>query len=79
MKKKQIIDNLKTFSDFTQKSWITENDKIKVGDTPLEIMSGKFQIIEVKEILFGDTFQTWKIVIDMDDKTYLLKSSRELK
>ena len=79
MKNKQPNENQKVFFDFTQKTWITDGQKIKIGENPLDIISGKTKTLDVKEILFGDTFQTWKIVIDREDKTYLLKSSKELK
>ena len=79
MKNKLPNENQKTFFDFTQKPWISEGQKIKVGESPLEIISGKFKILDIKEVLYGDTLQTWKIIIDKKDKIYLLKSSRELK
>jgi hypothetical protein len=79
MKKKQLNENQKTFSDLTNKPWITEGQKIKYGDSPLEIVLEKTKILDVKEILFGDVYNTWKIVITTDDKIHLLKSTRELK
>jgi hypothetical protein len=69
----------KTFSDLTNKSWFTEGEKIKVGENLPELLSGKGKILEVKEILIGDVFKSWKIVIDTEEKIHLLKSSRELK
>jgi hypothetical protein len=42
-------------------------------------MKGEISKIEVKEILHGDPWQTWKIVIDQNDNIFLLKTSRELK
>jgi len=79
MAKKTANENQKTYSDFTNKMWFVDNDKIKIGETMPEIMSGKVKTIDVKEILVGETYQTWKIVIDKEDKIYLLKTSRELK
>ena len=80
MSKKKIgNENEKTFSDLTNKSWFKEGEIIKVGDSFPQIMTGESQTIEVKEILVGNQYQTWKVVIDKDDKVYLLKSSRELK
>ena len=73
------IENEKTFSDLTIKSWFRDGDNIKVGDSFPKIMAGEFQNLEVKEVLFGNPYQTWKIVITKDDKIHLLKSSRELK
>jgi hypothetical protein len=79
MKKK--IENDKTFFDWTNKSWIIENENkvIKTGDTALKIMSGESQTIEIKEVLYGDQYKTWILVIDTADKIYLLKTSKELK
>jgi archaellum component FlaF (FlaF/FlaG flagellin family) len=76
---KKKTENGKTFSDFTNKSWFMDGNNVKVGDSFQKIMSGESTTIEVKEILYGDQFQTWRIVIDKTDKTYLLKTSRELK
>ena len=78
MAKKKIEDQ-KTFSDLTNKSWFKDGDNIKVGDSFPKIMSGDSETIEVKETLYGAHFQTWIVVIDREDKIFLLKSSRELK
>lgn len=77
--KKTKNENLKTFSDLTNKSWFTDGQNIKVGDDFSKIMSGEFLTLEVKEILVGENYQTWKVVITNDDKICLLKTSRELK
>lgn len=77
--KKNRDENVKTFFDWTHKSWLREENKIKVGDTALKIMGGGGDTLEVKEILYGDQYKTWVLVIDTADKTYLLKTSRELK
>jgi len=79
--KKVQSENVKTYSDLTNKSWYfaDKESKIKIGNNFSEIQEGKVSVIEVKEILFGQNFQTWKIVIDKEDKIYLLKTSRELK
>jgi hypothetical protein len=81
MKKKIDGENVKKFSDFSNKSWIMENDSqtINVADSALKLMKGEADTIEVKDILHGDPWQTWRIVIDNNDKLYLLKTSRELK
>ena len=76
---KKKIENGKTFSDLTNKSWFMDGDNIKVGDSFQKIMAGESKTLEVKEILFGEHFQTWKIVVDKTDKIHLLKTSRELK
>ena len=76
---KKKIENEKTFSDLTNKSWFKEKETIKVGDSFQKIMSGEFQVLDVKEILFGFEYQTWNIVITKDEKIHVLKSSRELK
>ena len=76
---KKKVENVKTFSDLTNKSWFMDGDNIKVGETFPKILAGECQTLEVKEILFGEQYQTWKIVVDKADKTHLLKTSRELK
>ena len=79
-KAKEQNENIKTFSDFQVKSWfLDENKNIKVGDNISKIMSGDCLTLEVKEVLHGDPYKTFRIVIDKDDKVYLLKTSRELK
>jgi hemin uptake protein HemP len=78
--KKNKEENEKTFSDYQTKSWFQdENKNIKAGDNISKIMSGDCETIEVKELLQGEPYKTWKIVIDNNDKIYLLKTSRELK
>lgn len=80
MKKGKIEnDSQKTFSDFTNRLWFTDGEKIKVGESLQKIMTGDFISLDVKEVFIGDTYQTWKIIITVDDKIYLLKKSRELK
>jgi squalene cyclase len=81
MKKKLDENNVKKFSDFSNKSWLFENDTqtINVADSALKLMKNEATKIEVKEILYGDPWQTWRIIIDNDDKFYLLKTSKELK
>ena len=76
---KKKIENEKTFSDLTNKSWFKDGDNIKAEDSFPKIMAGDFQNLNVKEILFGNPYQTWKIIITKDDNLFLLKSSRELK
>jgi hypothetical protein len=78
--KKNKEENEKTFSDYQAKSWFQdENKNIKAGDNIAKIMSGECETLEVKELLQGEPYKTWKIVIDNNDKIYLLKTSRELK
>jgi len=72
-------ENQKTFTVLLTKAWFVDGQKIKVGENLSEIMSGKCQIIEIKEILIGDKFKTWKIAIDKEDKILLLKTNKELK
>jgi hypothetical protein len=81
MKKKVDGENVKKFSDFSNQSWIIETDGkiINVADSALKLMKGEGDKIEVKDILHGDPWQTWRLVIDNNDKLYLLKTSRELK
>jgi hypothetical protein len=77
--KKRPDENVKTFSDLTVKSWFMEKENIKVGDSFPQILAGENQTLDVKEVLHGNPYGTWKIVITKDDKIYLLKTSRELK
>jgi hypothetical protein len=78
--RKNKDENEKTFSDYQAKSWFQdENKNIKTGDNISKIMSGECETLEVKEILHGEPYKTWKIVIDNNDKIYLLKTSKELK
>jgi len=76
---KKPIENQEKFTDLLTKSWFTDGQKIKYGDSPLEIMSGKSTVIDIKKILIGEKLKTLKIVIDKEDKVYLLKSNKELK
>jgi hypothetical protein len=69
----------KTFLVLTDKLWFTDGQKIKVGESMSGIMSGEVKIIDIKEILAGENYNTWKIIVDKEDKIYLLKTSRELK
>ena len=73
------IGNQKTFLVLTDKLWFTDNHRIKVGKSMSEIMSGETLTIEIKEILIGENYKTWTIVIDTEGKYYLLKTSKELK
>jgi hypothetical protein len=81
MKKKLTDENVKKFSDFSNKSWIMENDSnlISIGETALKLMKGESTKIEIKEMYFGDPWQTFKIIVDQNDQLFLVKTSRELK
>ena len=80
MKRTKTTDeNQKTFFDLTRKLWFIDDKKIRVGENMSELLSGKSQFLDVKEVLTGDPIQTWKIVITTDDKIHILKSSREIK
>jgi hypothetical protein len=79
MKKKIENENVKKFSDYSNKSWVMEDKTIKAGESALKIISGVVETIEVKEIFYGDPWQTFRIVIDQTDKVFLIKTSRELK
>jgi len=79
MGKKPEENQKKTFTDLTTKRWFIDNQKIKVGNSFGEINSGKVTVIEIKEFLEGNLSKTWKIVVDKEDKIYLLKKSGELK
>ena len=77
-KKKVEVEDEKKFTDLTQKSWFRTGDSIKVGDNFSEIHEGRYSTLDIKEIYSGDPLQTWVIIIDSDDKIYLLKSSKNL-
>ena len=78
-KKKIENENVKSFSDLSNKSWFMDGENIRVGENLSKIMAGESVSLNVKEILSGNPYQTWKVVIDKNDKIHLLKSSRELK
>ncbi|MDR2601019.1 MAG: hypothetical protein LBC53_00995, partial [Spirochaetaceae bacterium] len=66
-KAKEQNENIKTFSDFQVKSWFFDGtNNIKVGDNISKIMSGDCQTLEVKEVLHGDPYKTFRIVITTD-------------
>ena len=79
MKEKITDESIKKFSDLSNKAWITEDDTIKVGDSALKVMKGESETIAVKEIFYGEPWQTFRIIIDQHDKVFMLKTSRELK
>jgi hypothetical protein len=79
MKKKIADENIKKFSDLSNKAWIAEDNVIKVGDSALKVMKGESETITAKEIFYGEPWQTFRIIIDQQDKVFLLKTSRELK
>ena len=68
----------KTFQILTDKLWYTEKDKIKIGESMSDFMSGDLTTLDVKEILVGENFKTWTLVIDNEDNYYLLKTSKKL-
>ena len=69
----------KTFLVLTDKLWFIDKEQIKVGKSMSEILSGVNQEIDIKEILVGENYKTWTIVIDTEDKMFLLKTSKQLK
>jgi len=71
-------ENRKTFLILTDKLWFIENDKIKIGETMSDFMSGNLMTIEVKEILIGENYKTWTLAIDKENKYFLLKTSKKL-
>jgi len=72
-------ESQKTFLILTDKMWFTDKNKIKVGNSMSGILSGETTVIDTKEIFVGENYKTWTIVIDTEDKMYLLKTSKELK
>jgi hypothetical protein len=56
MKKKIENENVRTFSDFSNRSWLVEKNGqiINVAESALKLMKGESSKIEVKEILHGD-------------------------
>ena len=77
--KKGKDETKKTYRDFTNKFWFTDDQQIKVGESIAKIMAGDYQVLNVKELLESDTFKTWKIAITEDNQINLLKTSNELK
>ena len=82
MARKQTADeNVKKFKDLTNKSWLTETDgkSVKVGDSAGKIMAGECETLAIRETLYGDPINSWRIIITIDGNIILLKTSRELK
>jgi hypothetical protein len=78
--KKTLDENIKHFKDHSLRSWVAEDDdNIKVGDSFKDIMSDNYDVIEVKEVIYGEPARSWRLVIAKDDSVHLLKTSRELK
>jgi hypothetical protein len=78
--KKKLDENIKTFSDFSNKSWLIDDENnIRVADKVQKIISGEHETLNIKEILHGNPYQTFKMVFTVDGGVYLLKTSRELK
>jgi len=72
-------ENVKKFKDYSQKSWLTNGKSIKVGASESEILAGKSENLDVKEMYHGDPANTWRIIITNDGTIILLKTSKELK
>jgi hypothetical protein len=77
--KKKLDENIRKFSDFSNKSWLVDGDTIKIADSVQMIIKGEGETLEVKEILHGNPYQTFKMVFTANGGIYLLKTSRELK
>ena len=69
----------KTFTDWTSKVWFQDEDDgtIKVGESMAMIMKGDCDLLEVREIHYGEPSNTWRIVITTDDRIHLLKSAKQ--
>jgi hypothetical protein len=78
---KKPDENVKKFKDETNKSWVADADgkRIKIGENAAQIIDGKCATLEIREMLFGDPANTWRIVITTDGIIHLLKTSRALK
>ena len=75
-----VEENRKTFEDRTFSNWITDDDgNVKVGESLKKILKGDCENLSVKEIIYGEPSNTWRIIITNDERTILLKSSREMK
>ena len=82
MGKKQADDeNVRKFKDMTHRAWVIETDEkhVKIGDTTAKIMAGDCETLEIREMLYGEPFNAWRILVTADGTVHLLKSSRELK
>jgi hypothetical protein len=79
-KKQNADENVRKFQDLTNKSWVTETDgkSIKVGDSAAKIMAGDCETVAIREMLYGETANTWRIAISAEGSILLLKTSREL-
>ena len=79
-KKQKLDENVRHFKDSTNKSWLLDTDgkSVKVGDSATKIMANDCESLKVKEILYGDPANTWRIIITNDGTILLLKTSREL-
>jgi hypothetical protein len=74
--RKKKNEGKKTFCDRTMQSWfLSEPGKITVGASFADLMGGKGESIEIKEIFYGDNTSSWQIVIDKADQLHLLKTS----
>jgi hypothetical protein len=75
-----VEEDRKTFDDKTFNSWFVDDEgNIKVGQSLAKIMKGECETLRVKENIYGEPSNTWRIIIPVDDKFILLKSSKELK
>jgi hypothetical protein len=80
-KKQAANEDARKFQDAAHRSWLMETDgkRVKAGDTAGKIMAGECDTLEVKELLYGDPWNTWRILITPDNALHLLKTSRELR
>ena len=82
MTKKQANDeNVRKLKDMTHRAWVTETDgkHIKIGDTTAKVMAGACETLEIREMLYGEPFNAWRILVTADGNVHLLKFSKELK
>jgi hypothetical protein len=76
----KTVKERKTFTDKTFALWFVDDEgKIRIGQSLSKIMKGECETLEAKDIFFGEPSNTWRIVVSVDDRVYLLKSAKELK
>jgi hypothetical protein len=71
-------DDMKRFNDFTFKTWLIDGSNIIIGESFSKIMKKESETFEVKDILYGEEHNSWRIVITTEGRILLLKTSKEL-
>jgi hypothetical protein len=72
-------EDVKTFDDFSNQYWYNDGEKIMVGNDFKAIVAGDCQTLIPKEIIYGAPAKTWRLIVTVDDKLHLIKTSKQLK